>query len=68
MSHPLQKEILRATEHLKSKIVIDESKPADLENSHVGWRTGPAFFREGFDWPAGTWLASPAGYAIGHQV
>ena len=64
----LQQEILGATEHLKCKLQIDDSKLANPRHSHVGWRTGPAFFREGCDWPAGTWLATPAGYAIGHQV
>ena len=63
-----QREILGATEHLKCKLQIDESKVSDPLHSHVGWRTGPGFFREGCDWPAGTWLATPAGYALGHQV
>ena len=64
----VQDQIIRATEHLKSNITIDYSKPADSSRLHVGWRTGPAFFQNGQDWPAGTWLATPAGYAIGHQV
>lgn len=63
-----QQEILRATEHLKCKLQINGSKLFDPLHSHVGWRMGPAYFREGHDWPLGTWLATPTGYAIGHQV
>ena len=38
------------------------------EQEHLQWRTAPTYYREGNAWPSGSWLAKPAGYALGHQV
>ncbi|TFK80966.1 hypothetical protein K466DRAFT_502948 [Polyporus arcularius HHB13444] len=34
----------------------------------VQWRTAPTFYQPGRKWPAGSWLATPGGYAVGHKT
>ncbi len=64
---PTQGMCLDATENLRDQIKMKGSK-ATASKPMVQWRTAPTFYQPGLDWPPGSWLGTPGGYAVGHKV
>ncbi|KAI0708299.1 hypothetical protein C8Q76DRAFT_695733 [Earliella scabrosa] len=64
LSEGRQNQILGATEHIKFKL----KTCGNAGHPDLRWRDSDTYFQPGNNWPPGVWLASPAGYAVGHKV